>query len=102
MPGWPTVQGAVWVGSTSTRVPETFVATSHEWTRIFDYGGPNTAAWQEIFRLLSPSPVIRVGGASQDSMTSEPGPEVWEALKKLRSGVNARCARAVQQQHCLT
>jgi len=35
---WPTMRGALWVGTLSTKVPDTFVATSHEYSRIFDYG----------------------------------------------------------------
>jgi hypothetical protein len=56
-----------------------------------DYGGVNLAAWTEIFKLLGPSPVLRVGGASQDAMTEVPGPEVWAALVKLQRAINCRC-----------
>jgi hypothetical protein len=52
------------------RVPDTFLSTSHEYNRISDYGDDRTvAAWAEVFKMLSPSPIIRVGGASQDKMT---------------------------------
>lgn len=52
------------------RVPETFLSTSHEYNRIHDYGDErNVASWAEVFKMLSPSPIIRVGGASQDKMT---------------------------------
>jgi hypothetical protein len=52
------------------RVPETFLSTSHEYNRIHDYGDERIVhAWAEVFKMLSPSPIIRVGGASQDKMT---------------------------------
>jgi hypothetical protein len=56
-----------------------------------DYTGANLAAWKEIFKLLGPSPVMRIGGASQDAMTDVPGPEVWAALVKLQRAINSRC-----------
>jgi hypothetical protein len=52
------------------RVPNTFLSTSHEYNRIADYGDERIVhAWAEVFKMLSPSPIIRVGGASQDKMT---------------------------------
>eukprot|EP00775_Hariotina_reticulata_P002235 gene2235-2547_t len=84
------MRGALWVGTLSTQVPDTFVATSHEYSRIFDYGGPNVAAWCEIFKQLSPAPVIRVGGASQDLMQTVPPKDIYEGLGRLRKCSNAR------------
>jgi hypothetical protein len=55
-----------------------------------DYAGVNLAAWTEIFKLLGPSPVLRIGGASQDAMTEVPGPEVWAALVRLQRAINCR------------
>jgi hypothetical protein len=72
-------------------VPETFLATSHEYTRIFDYGNTKSvAAWGNVFGMLSSSPIIRVGGASQDRMLQAPGEDVWLALKRLQSQTNCR------------
>ncbi|WIA29580.1 hypothetical protein OEZ86_012072 [Tetradesmus obliquus] len=72
-------------------VPETFLATSHEYTRIYDYGNAKSvAAWASVFNMLSSSPIIRVGGASQDKMLQAPGEEVWAALKRLQSQTNCR------------
>jgi hypothetical protein len=72
-------------------VPETFLATSHEYTRIFDYGNTKSvAAWGNVFGMLSLSPIIRVGWASQDEMLTAPGEDVWLALKPLQSQTNCR------------
>jgi hypothetical protein len=51
-------------------VPDTFLSTSHEYNRIHDYGDERIVkAWAEVFKMLSSTPIIRVGGASQDKMT---------------------------------
>lgn len=88
--GWPTAHGIVTFGSTGRRVPETFVATSHEWVRLTDYGGDNVNVWAEFFKMLSPSPVLRLGGASQDKMTQAPSVATWQAMAQLRKAANAR------------
>lgn len=48
---WPTAVASVWPGNAGVRVPDTFLATSHEWKRIKDYGGTNTEAWARIFNM---------------------------------------------------
>jgi hypothetical protein len=35
---WPTAVAAIWPSNRGTPVPETFLATSHEWKRMTDYG----------------------------------------------------------------
>jgi hypothetical protein len=51
------------------RIPRGFLATSHEWPRIQDYGtGPHLDAWARIFGTLGPDNIIRVGGASQENL----------------------------------
>lgn len=89
-PNWPTAYGTVKFRDGKTRVPETFLATSHEWTRLTDYGGENAAAWAEIFKSLSPSPVLRIGGATQDKLVDPPKDETWIALAQLQKLTNAR------------
>lgn len=32
-------------------MPDAFLATSHEWTRLQDYGGDSAPAWAEIFKV---------------------------------------------------
>jgi hypothetical protein len=59
---WPTAYGYVKAKDGGRRIPETFLATSHEWTRLTDYGGDSAGVWAEIFKVLGPSPVLRIGG----------------------------------------
>ncbi|KAF6259982.1 hypothetical protein COO60DRAFT_1509569 [Scenedesmus sp. NREL 46B-D3] len=87
---WPTAICSVDAGQPGRRVTDTFLGTSHEYTRIFDYGEEYIHAWANVFRKLSSSPIIRVGGASQDKMKQVPGPRVWKALNALQQRVNAR------------
>lgn len=47
-------------------------------------------AFANIFRMLGEQPVLRIGGSSQDLMTTLPGPEVWTALKRLHEATNCR------------
>ncbi|WIA22326.1 hypothetical protein OEZ85_004640 [Tetradesmus obliquus] len=88
---WPTATVSVSSGPLGKRVTDTFLATSHEYLRVGDYGDERiVSAWANIFKMLSPSPVVRVGGASQDKMTRVPGDNVWIALKKFRDATNCR------------
>eukprot|EP00878_Enallax_costatus_P013634 GHUV01014256.1.p1 GENE.GHUV01014256.1~~GHUV01014256.1.p1 ORF type:complete len:561 (+),score=79.37 GHUV01014256.1:338-2020(+) len=87
---WPTAYGIVKFTDSGCRVPETFVATSHEWTRLTDYAGDNVNVWAEFFKMLSPSPVLRLGGASQDRMTTVPSVATWQAMAQLKKAANAR------------
>jgi len=59
-----------------TRVPATFLATSHEWDRLTDYTN-NLEAFRSIFREFGPSPILRLGGASQDFLKEPPPKEIW-------------------------
>jgi hypothetical protein len=74
--GWATVASVVESKAKLTRVPQTFLATSHEWDRMMDYAN-NVAAFKNIFREFGPSPIIRVGGATQDRMVGQPATEIW-------------------------
>jgi hypothetical protein len=65
---WPTAIYSVDAGQTGRKLSDTFLATSHEYSRIFDYGEEYIHAWANVFSKLSSSPIIRVGGASQDKM----------------------------------
>jgi hypothetical protein len=88
---WPTLSVTVDAARVGRAVPETFLATSHEYTRIYDYGNTKSvAAWGSVFGMLSSSPIIRVGGASQDKMLQVPGDDVWLALKRLQGQTNCR------------
>jgi hypothetical protein len=89
-PNWPTAVGVVKFRDGQRRVPEHFLATSHEWTRIVDYGGESAAAWAEIFKSLGPSPVLRIGGATQDKLVDPPKDETWVALAQVQKLTNAR------------
>lgn len=76
VPAWANFSAAIMTDSTIIRVPETFLATSHEWDRITDYSA-NLEAFSNIFREFGPSPILRMGGASQDAMTEPPKKEIW-------------------------
>jgi hypothetical protein len=89
-PNWPTAVGVIKFRDGQRRVPEHFLATSHEWTRLTDYGGDSAAAWAEIFKVLGPSPVLRIGGATQDKLIDPPKDETWVALAQLRKLTGAR------------
>ncbi|WIA40051.1 hypothetical protein OEZ86_013470 [Tetradesmus obliquus] len=90
MEKWPTAIYSVDISQAGRRLPDTLLATSHEYNRIYDYGEEYIHAWANVFGKLSSSPIIRVGGASQDKMKKVPGPRVWKALKALQERVNAR------------
>lgn len=87
---WPTAYAAIWTSNVGRKVPQAFLATSHEWKRMEDYGGENVQAFANIFNMLAATPVLRIGGSSQDLMTDLPGPEVWAALKRLHKATNCR------------
>ncbi|GBF97376.1 hypothetical protein Rsub_11023 [Raphidocelis subcapitata] len=87
--GWQTFAAEVHAGSPVMRVPETFLATSHEWDRITDYAD-NLEAFAPIFREFGPSPILRMGGASQDFLTEPPRREIWEAMAKMHAAFSAR------------
>lgn len=89
-PNWPTAVGVVKFNDGQRRVPDHFLATSHEWTRLTDYAGDSTAAWAEIFKVLGPSPVMRIGGATQDKLIDPPKDETWVALAQLQKSTGAR------------
>jgi hypothetical protein len=87
---WPTAQATVSPSSRGRQIPKAFLATSHEWLRMTDYGGENVQAFANIFKMLGPQPVLRIGGSSQDLMADLPGPEVWAALKRLHQATNCK------------
>lgn len=71
------------------RVPDAFLGTSHEWTRITDWGR-NVRAFANIFKTMGPSPILRIGGASQDAMLTPPSKETWDALVAIQKAANVR------------
>ena len=76
VPAWANFTAAVFAGDKVRRVPETFLATSHEWDRIMDYAD-NIEAFTAIFKEFGPSPILRMGGASQDFLKEPPPKEIW-------------------------
>ena len=50
-------------------IPQGFLGTSNEWTRIEDYD--DSEAWATLFKRLGPGNIMRVGGASQDGFEDE-------------------------------
>lgn len=86
--GWGWFQATPVPSESYSRVPATFLATSHEWDRMTDYAN-NIGAFKAIFKELGPSPIIRMGGASQDFLTDPPPKEIWQALQTLHRELNA-------------
>jgi hypothetical protein len=78
VPTWGNYTATLYADARIIRVPPTFLATSHEWDRITDYAD-NIQAFAEIFREFGPSPILRMGGASQDFLTEPPKKEIWWA-----------------------
>jgi hypothetical protein len=76
VPTWGTFTATLHADARIIRVPATFLATSHEWDRITDYAD-NIRAFAEIFKEFGPSPILRMGGASQDFLTEPPKKEIW-------------------------
>jgi hypothetical protein len=72
------------------RIPDAFLGTSHEWTRIPDWS-LNLPAFTAIFKQMGPSPILRIGGASQDAMMKVPGKDTWDTLLSLHKAANIRC-----------
>lgn len=82
VPKWGTFRAEVLAGVRQMRVPGTFLGTSHEWTRMADYAN-NIEGFRNVFREFGPSPIIRLGGASQDKMSEMPEPAIWCAPRDL-------------------
>lgn len=72
--------------------PSSSAATSHEWTRIADWGA-NLPAFTNVFSTFGPQPLLRIVGASQDSLKAVPPPETWKALAQLHNATGAWGAR---------
>jgi hypothetical protein len=79
-------------GALGRRVPVDFLGTSHEWTNIGEYAKTpqSLAAFARVFKQLGPSPIMRIGGNSQESLRAVPPPATWEALRKLSEATNVR------------
>jgi hypothetical protein len=71
---WPTMRGALWVGTLTTKVPDTFVATSHEYSRIFDYGAPQPALLMMLKHGAVGAPVVHHSMVQCVQMTILPWP----------------------------
>jgi hypothetical protein len=71
-------------------VPGSFIGISREYTNESVYWDRNLEAWGAILNVLGPSPIIRIGGASQEALTSPPTGDY------LRSLVTLHCALGVR------
>jgi len=87
-----TVYGASDPSALTRAVPQNFLGTSHEWTRIDEYGrNPESiSAFSNIFSALGPSPILRIGGASQDLLVEIPADDVWTSLRDIAKAANLR------------
>jgi hypothetical protein len=89
---WGWYQTTPLLSEPGVRVPHTFLATSHEWDRMSDYAN-NLDAFGSIFKELGPSPILRMGGASQDFLTDPPKPEIWWVQPARRAGAAGKRGR---------
>jgi hypothetical protein len=66
--------------------------TSHEWNGVADLASdPNSAAsFANIFSSLGRSPLLRIGGHSQETLKANPSAKTWQALAALRDRTGAR------------
>ncbi|GBF99210.1 hypothetical protein Rsub_12469 [Raphidocelis subcapitata] len=71
-------------------VPGSFIGISREYTNESVYWDRNLEAWGAILNVLGPSPIIRIGGASQEALTAPPTADY------LRSLVTLHCALGVR------
>jgi len=62
-------------------VPPSFIGVSREWTPFVWYD-QNLEAFERIFAQLGPSPILRIGGATQEGLT-----KVWWLLRGAGQGL---------------
>lgn len=78
------------VGTLGKVIPESFIGISREYTNESVYWDRNLDAWGAILDVLGPSPVIRLGGASQEALTAPPTPEYMRSLVTLHCALGVR------------
>ena len=71
-------------------VPDSFIGISREYTNESVYWDRNLDAWGALLDVLGPSPVIRVGGASQEALTAAPTAEYMRSLVALHCALGVR------------
>jgi len=78
--------------ASKARILQNFLGTSHEWGRLYEYSKTPQAlaAFTEIFSELGPSPIMRIGGRSQELLRAVPSDEIFDALRALGKAVNVR------------
>jgi hypothetical protein len=91
-PFGPDLNMTVWVDQDTIGrfVPPSFIGISREYTNESVYWDRNLPAWGAILDVLGPSPIIRLGGASQEALTAPPTADY------LRSLVTLHCALGVR------
>jgi hypothetical protein len=83
-------------------VPPNFLGTSHEWTvRLSEYAKTEEAlaGFARVFSALGPSPILRIGGASQDALTTVPDDAVWASLRDIGRAANLRYIIGLPLEH---
>lgn len=86
---WATYTAVVDDTAQGTVIPDAFLGTSHEWNRIPDWAA-NLPAFANIFSQMGPSPILRIGGATQDALDKVPGKDVWDTLAALHKATGCR------------
>jgi hypothetical protein len=78
--------------TSKARILPNFLGTSHEWGRLAEYAANPGAlgAFANIFRELGPSPVLRIGGRSQEVLDKVPSVEEFQGLAALGRAANLR------------
>ncbi|KAI8466976.1 MAG: hypothetical protein J3K34DRAFT_524129 [Monoraphidium minutum] len=91
-PNAPALNLSLWVDydTIGRYIPASFIGISREYTNESVFWDRNLDAWGAILDVLGPSPVVRLGGASQEALTAPPTAEY------LRSLVTLHCALGVR------
>ena len=71
-------------------VPASFIGISREYTNESVYWDRNMEAFGAILDVLGPSPIVRLGGASQEALTAPPTPEYMRSLVTLHCALGVR------------
>jgi hypothetical protein len=71
-------------------VPASFIGISREYTNESVYWDRNLEAYGALLDVLGPSPVIRLGGASQEALTAPPTAEYMRSLVTLHCALGVR------------
>lgn len=88
----PALNYSIWLDydTIGRYIPASFIGISREYTNESVFWDRNLDAWGAILDVLGPSPVIRIGGASQEALTAPPTAEYLRSLVTLHCTLGVR------------